>query len=153
MLLLYKRIPNNSIFELIICLQFDVTKGNFKHFTSLKAKNPNLKTAVAVGGWGEGGRKYSQLVSVPERRRSFIASVVGKSNIKNPQEYHTEKRLNIVTSNHFFVYLYVDLLKTYDFEGFDLDWEYPGGMKSAEICIKPLQFLYIVTKSNFSKWQ
>jgi chitinase len=60
--------------------QFDLTQGNFKRFSDLKAKNPKLKTAVAVGGWGEGGRKYSQLVSIPERRKAFIASVVGKLN-------------------------------------------------------------------------
>lgn len=31
-----------------------------------------------MGGWGEGGRKYSEMVTVKERRDSFIASIVGK---------------------------------------------------------------------------
>jgi GH18 family chitinase len=56
-----------------------VQKNGFANFTALKNKFPGLKTEVAVGGWGEGGKKYSELVSVKARRDTFVASVVGKA--------------------------------------------------------------------------
>jgi GH18 family chitinase len=31
-----------------------VKKENFKKFTDLRLKNPNLKLLLAVGGWAEG---------------------------------------------------------------------------------------------------
>lgn len=49
----------------------------FKNFVALKDKYPGLHVSVAVGGWGEGGRKYSEMVSVKARRDTFIKSVVG----------------------------------------------------------------------------
>ena len=57
--------------------QRDVEKGGYEKFVSLKDKYPHLVTMLAVGGWGEGGKKYSQMASVPARRQSFVSSVVG----------------------------------------------------------------------------
>jgi hypothetical protein len=59
--------------------QIDLTMTGFGNFTALKKRLPGLKTQVALGGWAEGGRKYSGLVSVKERRDTFIASAVGKT--------------------------------------------------------------------------
>ena len=60
--------------------QYDLgADGGFHRFTALKQRYPGLITTVAMGGWGEGGKKYSELVSDPNRRKSFIASVVGAS--------------------------------------------------------------------------
>lgn len=56
----------------------DIDKNGFKNFTNLKNKYPGIQTSIALGGWGEGGSKYSQLVSDQRRRTTFIKSAVGK---------------------------------------------------------------------------
>lgn len=56
----------------------DVDLRGFERFTGLKQRYPNLKTTVAVGGWGEGGEKFSKLVTEQWRKTAFINSIVGE---------------------------------------------------------------------------
>lgn len=61
---------------LILDEENDVTNRGFANFTDLPKKFPGLQTMLAIGGWGEGGKKYSQMAGVPARRASLIRSIV-----------------------------------------------------------------------------
>lgn len=71
-------------------------EGSYEDFFRLKQLSPSSRLILSVGGWGEGGQKYSDMAASQANRRSFIASVI------ETMEQHKE------------------------FDGFDLDWEYPG---------------------------
>ena len=53
----------------------DEEQGGFNKFVALRDKHPGLKLLVAVGGWGEGGKKYHQMATNPERRKKFVISL------------------------------------------------------------------------------
>ena len=70
-------------------------KDGFTRFNNLRARNPALKTLVAIGGWEEGSAKYSKMAADPKARARFVKNVVA-------------------------------FVKKYQFDGFDVDWEYPA---------------------------
>ena len=47
----------------------------YKDFIGIKKRNPEVKVLLAIGGWIEGSEKYSQIVSNPETRSTFVQSV------------------------------------------------------------------------------
>nr|ALO79345.1 chitinase 8 [Chilo suppressalis] len=57
-------------------VELDFGKDNYRNFTDLKKKNPNLKPMLAVGGWNEGSAKYSEMAADPAKRQNFILSAL-----------------------------------------------------------------------------
>ncbi|XP_055852486.1 endochitinase-like [Episyrphus balteatus] len=79
----------------ILDQELDVNRKGFLNFANMKNQYPNLKTLVAIGGWNEGAKKYSDMSADKNKRAAFVQSIVA-------------------------------FLKQYNFDGLDLDWEYPG---------------------------
>jgi len=51
-------------------------KGAFKRFCKLKEQNPELKAILAIGGWNEKSKQYSEMAESAAHRKTFIDSVI-----------------------------------------------------------------------------
>ncbi|KAE8409977.1 glycoside hydrolase superfamily [Aspergillus pseudonomiae] len=107
-----EEIPVDSLTHLIFSFGFvapdtykvlpmpDTEEGLFNEVTDVKKKNPNLKVLVALGGWTH---------TDPGPYREVFTTMV--SSPANRQAFIT----NLLS-----------FLTQYNFDGVDLDWEYPG---------------------------
>ncbi len=45
--------------------------GYYKSAVGLKNRNPDLKVLIAIGGWNEGGKKYSEMAASQTSRQKY----------------------------------------------------------------------------------
>ncbi|XP_018326596.1 endochitinase-like [Agrilus planipennis] len=78
----------------------DLDRGGYRNFTGFKARYPNVKFSIAIGGWNQGSYAFSALCQNATKRARFIQQII-------------------------------EFIKTYKFDGLELDWEYPTQRDSA----------------------
>ncbi|MFJ5923916.1 glycosyl hydrolase family 18 protein [Kitasatospora sp. NPDC092948] len=85
--------------------------GNFNQLKKLKAKNPNLKVLLSIGGWTY-SKYFSDAAATDASRKKFVSSCMDlyiKGNLPVQGGYGGPGTGAGI------------------FDGIDIDWEYPGG--------------------------
>ena len=78
---------------------------------------PRVQVTLAIGGWNEGSEKYSLMAASPQHRYSTVQY--------STAQYSPRHRRTFARSA-------LGFIRRHNFDGLDLDWEYPGKRGGAE---------------------
>jgi chitinase len=93
-------------------------KGHFNQLNKFKKQHPGVKTLVSIGGWAETGG-YFDANGNRVASGGFYTMTTNADNSVN------------VTGINTFADSVVSFLRTYGFDGADIDYEYPSSMKDS----------------------
>ncbi|SHN18708.1 glycosyl hydrolase family 18 protein [Actinacidiphila paucisporea] len=85
-------------------------RGNYNQLKELKAKYPNLKVVISLGGWTY-SKYFSNVAATDASRKKFVSSCIDMYIKGNLPSYEGAGGPGVAAGI---------------FDGFDLDWEWPG---------------------------
>ncbi|WP_329376399.1 glycoside hydrolase family 18 protein [Streptomyces sp. NBC_01351] len=95
--------------------------GNFNQLRELKAKHPNLKVLISLGGWSW-STHFSDAALTPASRKAFVESCIDLYIKGNLPQDGTRGGAGAAAGV---------------FDGIDLDWEWPGSAGDADTKFRP----------------
>jgi chitinase len=101
--------------------------GNFEQLAELKAKYPNLKVVMSLGGYN-GSAFFSAAASTAAARQAFVSSCIQMYIEGDPGAAVGDTGMPVTGSETPFL---PNGTTAGLFNGFDIDWEYPGNNNGA----------------------
>lgn len=88
-------------------------KAGYQRLTDYKKTHRHLKVLLAIGGWNEGSKNYSELAAHPDRRQRFV-----RQSLEFIKQHNFDGKFDCAES-------VFKLIFATNVLGLDLDWEYP----------------------------